>query len=149
MSLEKITQKRPISCDGTKTSCRTDTWVTEEETADFEYQKKRIEKVREIFSDDLRLSIDWDFTAINFPVTTLHRIMHKYLCIFPYKLNNLHLIRQYDRKDRLRFSHYCQQHSESYIELLSRILLTDECMFRLNDHVTTQNTKIRRPKSPT
>ena len=91
---------------------------------------ERIEEVRKMFSDDPCLSIHTAISALNIPVTKIHRILCYCPYLFPCRLQNLHLKRQSDREDRLRFSDYCQNS-----EFLSRIAFTEECIFRLNGHV--------------
>ena len=57
-------------------------------------------------------------------------------------MQNLHFMQQIDRQNRLQFAEYCQNHPNGYSEFLSRIEFTDECIFRLNGHVNTQNARI-------
>ena len=110
---------------------------------------ERMEEMRQMFAADPRLSILRAFTALSMLPTTVHRILRKCLHLFLYKLKNLHLIQQSDREDRLRFAHYSQHHSDGYSEFLSRIVFTDECIFRLNGHVNTQNARIWGTERPT
>ena len=88
------------------------------------------------------LSIRRASTVLQMPLTTVHRILRNCLRLFPSRMQNLHLIQQIYKKHRLNFAEYCQNHPNGYSEFLSRILFTDECIFRLNGHVNTQNVRI-------
>ena len=103
---------------------------------------ERIEEVRLMFQEDPRLSIRNASVALDMPYTTVHRVLRRCLLLHPYKMQNLHLMRDTDREHRLEFARYCQNHPLGYSEYLSKIVFTDECMFRLNGHVNTQNVRI-------
>ena len=75
---------------------------------------ERIDEVRKKLAADLCLSIRRSSNPLGMLATTVHRILHKCLHLFPYKLQNLHLIQQSDRADRLIFAHYFQNHSDGY-----------------------------------
>lgn len=85
-----------------------ESWVTEESTAGPGLSEDRIEKVRQIFSDDPCLSIPRAFTAVNMPASRVHRILRNCQYLFLFMLQNLYFVRQFDRENRLKFSHYCQ-----------------------------------------
>ena len=111
--------------------------------------RERIEEVRLLFQNDPRLSIRRASTALRMPQTTVHRILRRCLHLYPYRLQNIHLMRQTDRESRLQFAEYCQNHRDGYSEFLSKIVFTDECIFRLNGHVNTQNARIWGTERPT
>ena len=110
---------------------------------------ERIEQVRLMFQDSPSQGIREASVALDMPPTTVHRILRKCLSLFPYKIQNLHLMHASDRQARLTFAHYCQTHSEGYSEFLSRIVFSDECIFRVNGHVNTQNARIWATERPT
>jgi len=101
-----------------------------------------IEQVRQLFQDDSSLSIRAASAQLGIPRSTVHRILHKCLFLFPYKLQNLQDISEADKEKRLEFAHHCSSHSEGYSEYLSRIVFSDECMFRINGVVNKQNVRI-------
>ena len=47
-------------------------------------------------------------------------------------------MRDLDRRNRLDFAYYFQNHADGYSNFLSKIVFTDECMFCLNGHVNLQ-----------
>ena len=57
-------------------------------------------------------------------------------------MQNFYLLFDSDRQIRLNFSYYCKKYPEGYTNLLSKIVFTDECMFRLNVDLNTENVQI-------
>ena len=51
-------------------------------------------------------------------------------------------MQQSDKQNQLKFGQYYQNHPDGYSEFLSRIVITDEIIFRLNGQVNTQNAMI-------
>ena len=47
-----------------------------------------------------------------------------------------------ERQSRLGFAHNCQNHPNGYSNFLSKIVFTDEWMFRLHGHLSTRNVRI-------
>ena len=65
--------------------------------------------------------------------------------MYPYRLQNFHVLHNSDKIKRLQFARHCQSQLEGYSENLSKIFFSDECILRLNCSVTKQNdnTKLR------
>ena len=110
--------------------------------------RERINEVRVMFRDNPRLSIRAAAESLDMPRSTVQHILRKCLGLFPYKIQKLHLMREHDKVARLEFAHYCQNHQNGYSEFLARIVFTDECIFRVNGHVNSQNARIWAKERP-
>lgn len=80
-----------------------------------------IEQVRQLFQDNSSLSIRAASAQLGIPRSTVHRILHECLFLFPYKLQNLQDISEADKEKRLKFAQHCSSHSDGYSQHLSRI----------------------------
>ena len=110
---------------------------------------ERVEEVRQMFQENPRLDIRSASATLNISRSSVQRILRRCLLLYPYKMQNLHLMRDSDRQSRLDFANYCHNHPDGYSDFLSKIVFTDECMFRLNGHVNTQNVRIWGTERPT
>lgn len=102
----------------------------------------RIEEVRLLFQEQPQTSLRSAADSLSMPVTSVHRVLHKCLFLYPYRLQNLHALLEADKEKRLEFAQHCQNHPTGYSEYLSKIVFSDECIFRLNGHVNKQNVRI-------
>ena len=103
---------------------------------------ERVKEARQMLEENPGLSV-WSASAtLNIFCSTVHRILRKCLLHHQHKMQNLDLMRDSDRQSWLDFSCYCQTHSDCYSNFLWKIEFTDECMFRLNSLVNTQNVRI-------
>ena len=57
-------------------------------------------------------------------------------------MQNLRGITSKDKRKRVIFAHHCQNQPEGMSEYLSKIGFSDECIFRLNGSISTQNVRI-------
>ena len=57
-------------------------------------------------------------------------------------MQNLHGITNTDKRKRVILARHCQNQNEGMSEYLSKIVFPDECIFRLNRSVNTQNARI-------
>ena len=101
-----------------------------------------IARVRLMFQENPQASTRSAATALGIPRTTVQRILKQCLHLYPYKLQNLHALLRAGREKRLHFAAHCQNNPVGYSEYLSRIVFSDECIFRLKGHVNKQNVRI-------
>ena len=101
-----------------------------------------IENVRSLFENNSRLSIRQAESLLSMPRSTIQRVLRKCLFLDPYKMQNLHGITNTDKKKRVVFARHCQNQHEGMSEYLSKIVSSDECIFRLHGSVNTQNVRI-------
>ena len=103
--------------------------------------EKTVEQARSIFQDRCQLSIREAASNIDISTATVHRILRKRLFMYSYRIQNFHVLQISDNIKRLRFSRHCQNQAEENSEYLSKIVLSDECILRLNGSVK-QNVRI-------
>ena len=97
-----------------------------------------VEQVRSMLQDRPQLGIREAASAIDISTATVHRNLRKCLLMYPYKLQNFHALQNSDKIERLWFTRNCQNQTERYSEYLSKIVFSDECIFRLNGSVTSK-----------
>ena len=103
---------------------------------------REIENVRSLFENSPRLSIRQAESLLNMPRSTIQRVLRKCLFLYPYKMQNLHVVSDTDKRKRVIFARHCQNQHEGMYEYLSWIVFSDECTFRLNGYGNTQNVRI-------
>ena len=111
--------------------------------------QETVDKIQELFRKNPKLSLRAASASLNVPTTTLHRILHESLFLFPYKLQNLQHLHESDKTKRLEFVQHCQRRPEGYSEYLSKIVFSDECLFRISGSVNKQNVRIWGTERPT
>ena len=103
---------------------------------------QNVEDVRLLFENNPRLSIRQAEALLNISRSTIQRILRNCLQLYPYKMQNLHGITNSDKMRRISWARHCQNQPEGMSEYLSKIVFSDECIFRLNGSVNTQNVRI-------
>ena len=111
--------------------------------------EQTVEQVRLMFQDQPQLSIREAASVLDISTATVHRILRKCLFMYPYRLQNFHGLQNSDKIKRLQFARHCQNQPEGYSEYLSKIVFSDECIFRLNGSVNKQNVRIWGTERPT
>lgn len=86
--------------------------------------------------------------ALGISVIPVHKILRKLLSLYPYKIQTLQALLSADLQKRLRFAQHCLQYRSGPGEYLSRIVFSDECIFRVNGYVIKQNVRIWGKKRP-
>ena len=69
--------------------------------------------------------------------------------LYPCKVLNFHGIRSSYEVKRLQFARHYQNNPSGYLEYLSKVVFSDECIFRLNGSVSKQNVRIWSTERPT
>ena len=95
-----------------------------------------IKNVRSLFENNPRLSTRQAESLLNMSRSTIQRVSRKCLFLYPYKMQNLHGISNTDKRKRVIFARHCQNLHKGMPEYLSKIVVSDECIFRLNGSVT-------------
>lgn len=77
----------------------------------------------------------------------LHYILRKCLH-FPYKFQCFKALNRIDKRRRLEFADHCSTQLEGYSASLSKLVLFDECMFRINCVIINKLVSIRAVERP-
>ena len=101
-----------------------------------------IEQVRLVFENQSCLSVRAASSTFQVSHTTVHRILRRCVFLYPYKVQNFHGLRSSSKVKRLLFARHCQNHPRGYSKYLSKIVFSDEWIFRINGSENKQNVRI-------
>ncbi|CAG9782220.1 unnamed protein product [Diatraea saccharalis] len=93
-----------------------------------------VERVSESIQEQPRLSTRKRASVLNLPRTSLNRILHKDLHLYPYKIQIVQALKPSDHVQRLKFVDEMLQKISSF----NNILFLDETHFLLNGFVNRQ-----------
>ena len=79
---------------------------------------------------------------LQIPRSTIQKILKQLLSLYPYKIQTLQGLTASDRLKRLDFAQHVLAQSCGASEYLSRIVFSDECIFRVNGHVNKPHVRI-------
>ncbi len=91
---------------------------------------------------DPKLSIRKAAKTLDISTATIHCVLRQTLFLFAHKIQTHQALLESDKKWRVEFAKHCQTYPVRYDELLSRIVFSDECIFRLSGIVNKQNVRI-------
>ena len=85
---------------------------------------------------------------LQIPRSTIQRILKQLLSWYPYKIQTLQALSSIDRQRRLQFAQHVLSQPCGASEYLSKIVFSDECIFRVNGYVNKQNIRIWAKERP-
>jgi len=85
---------------------------------------------------------------LNISRTSLRKILHKDLGLFPYKIQLTQQLKANDHEIRYRFSVWALEQLEMDNDFAQKIIFSDEAHFHLNGYVYKQNCRIWGTKNP-
>ena len=100
---------------------------------------ENIERIRESVQEDHQTSLRRRSAQMGIPITTMHRIMHSDLHLFPYKIQ---LVQSLNAADFITRRAYCEMIlnlNTEIIDFSSKLIMSDEAHFQLNGTVNKQN----------
>lgn len=100
------------------------------------------EDVQLLFEDNPHLSMRHAESVLKISTSMIQRILRNYLQLHPCKMQNLHGITDSQKMRRMNWLRPCQNQPVRISEYLSKIFSCDECIFRLNGSIITQNVRI-------
>ena len=80
------------------------------------------EDVHLLFENNPRLSIRQAESLLNIYRSTIHRILHNCLELYPYMMQIMRVIKNSDKKRRINWAKNCQNQTEGISEYLSKIV---------------------------
>ena len=95
-----------------------------------------------MFENWPRLSVRAAASTLQISHTTVHHILRRCLFLYPYKVQSFHGLSSSNKVKRVSFARHYQKHHSGYWEYLSKIVFSDEDIFRLNGSVNKQNVRI-------
>ena len=104
--------------------------------------EKTVGKVRSMIQDHPPLIIGEAASALDISTATVHHILRKCLFMYPHRPQNSHGLQNSDKIKRIKSSRHCQHQPEGYSEYISKIVFSDECIFRLNGLANKKNGRI-------
>ena len=109
---------------------------------------ERINAVRQLYTTTPITSLRHAEIQLQIPRSTIQKILKQLLSLYPYKIQTLQELTASDRLKRLEFAQHVLTQSCGASEYLSRIVFSDECIFRINGHVNKQNVRISAKEKP-
>lgn len=82
------------------------------------------------------------------PRSSIHRILHNRLHMFPYKIQMLQELEDRDPAARTWFANWCMENIQSDRSFLHRIIFSDECVFHVDGKVNKHNVRIWGTENP-
>ena len=76
------------------------------------------------------------------PTTTIHRVLHKKLHLFAYKVQLLQALLPTDRQKRVEFAVDMLQHIEHDEDFLKKVCFSDEATFHGSGTINRHNVRI-------
>lgn len=105
-------------------------------------------KVSTYFNRHPRSSIRSAERNLAIPRSSIHKILHERLHMFPYKINILQELQDQDPAARTWFANWCMENIQSDSSFLNRIIFSDECVFHVDGKVNKHNVRIWGTENP-
>ena len=109
---------------------------------------KNIECVRQAFHRSPIKSIRSAARELELPPTTVHKVLHKSLRLYAYKVQMLQRLQPNDKLKRKEFADNMLQRISEVEEFLKRICFNDEATFHVSGKLSKHNVKICGSKYP-
>lgn len=93
--------------------------------------EETVEHVSQSCSHSPKKSLTRRSLELDIPRATVHKIMHKRLRLYPYKIQLLHEIKPDDQPKRTEFAALMLQKAEEDPTFLSSVMFTDEATFHI------------------
>jgi len=84
----------------------------------------------------------------NVPRTTVQRILHQELHLYPYKIQLVHQLKRGDKAQRLAFCHWLLSSCETDPLFLQNLIMSDEAKFHLDGVVNKANCRVWSTENP-
>ena len=107
-----------------------------------------VDRVREAFVRSPKKSTRRASQELQIPRSTVQKVLHKRLRFTPYRLQLVQRLYPQDRETRFNFCQGLQESMENYLDLLSKIIFSDEATFHLNGKVNRHNVRIWGTQNP-
>ena len=98
-----------------------------------------INDVQYLFENSTRIGIRQAEFPLNLSRSTIQPVSNDFLLVYPYKMQNLHGVMNSDEIARVNSVFHYQNQPRGISEYLSRIVFSNECIFRLYDSFNAQN----------
>jgi len=104
--------------------------------------------VRKCVGDEISASVRRISRATHVPQTTVHRVLHADLGLYPYKLQVTQRLYRGDKAKRWQFCKWLLETCDKDSAFLTSLLMSDEAKFSLNGMVNKQNCRIWSSEQP-
>ena len=98
-----------------------------------------VQRVKESVEKSLHRSTRQRCQIVKLKRTTLRRVLHQDLNVFPYRLQVLHTLTQIDKDKRVEMSEWLAKKIEDSPNWIRRVWFSDEAHFKLNGDVNSKN----------
>lgn len=107
-----------------------------------------VDRIENLFQENPQVSITVASAQLRIPRSTIHRILHKKLKMFPYKISFLQQLLPADYSKRLQYARHVRHELRNDPQYLDRIVFSDECLFHTNGVVNKHNARVWGTENP-
>ena len=117
------------------------------ELTDLKYQKKKL-NLCELYTRSPRKSIRGASTQLQIPCSTIHKVLHRKLRLYAYKVQLLQPLKPEDKPRRKEFAVMMLDRLDSDPGFLKRVCFSEESTFCVSGLLNRHNLKIWGSKNP-
>ncbi len=108
----------------------------------------KVAEVKELFERNPRLSLRKAAQQAEVSITSVHKILRRFLKLKPYRITEIHELKDPDRQKRVEFCQWALTVLDQDETFFDHLWMTDEAHFHLNGYVNSQNCRVWALKNP-
>ena len=101
-----------------------------------------VARIERTFQEQPSKSLRVASAELGIPFSTIRKVLHEHLKMFPYKLSFLQQLGSDDYPLRLNYENHIRRELRNDAGYLDRVVFSDECVFHTNGVVNKHNARV-------